>query len=60
MSQCPRVLNSRTIVLKIGGSFLLTEDGPDVALLKEMADTVHELVKEQYRYENFYEVTKVE
>jgi uridylate kinase len=49
MSQ-PRCLNSKTIVLKIGGSFLLTEDGPDVALLREMSDTVHALVQEDYRY----------
>lgn len=45
-----RPLNSKTIVLKIGGSFLLTEDGPDVALLKEMADTVRELIAQDLRF----------
>lgn len=28
---------------------MLTEDGPDVALLQEMASTVHDLVKEGLR-----------
>eukprot|EP01127_Copromyxa_protea_P012239 TRINITY_DN3170_c0_g1_i1.p1 TRINITY_DN3170_c0_g1~~TRINITY_DN3170_c0_g1_i1.p1 ORF type:complete len:240 (+),score=54.48 TRINITY_DN3170_c0_g1_i1:622-1341(+) len=44
-----RYVNSKTVVLKIGGSFLLTDAGPDVGQLKEMADTVHSLVKEGFR-----------
>eukprot|EP01126_Amoeba_proteus_P061650 TRINITY_DN829_c0_g1_i5.p1 TRINITY_DN829_c0_g1~~TRINITY_DN829_c0_g1_i5.p1 ORF type:complete len:132 (-),score=17.50 TRINITY_DN829_c0_g1_i5:26-421(-) len=37
------------LVLKIGGSFLLTQSGPDVGLLREMAETVHVLREHGYK-----------
>jgi len=42
--------NKRLVVLKIGGSFLLKDTGaPDVTEIKEMAETVRELVKNNFK-----------
>lgn len=40
----------KVTVLKIGGSFLLKEGKPDVSSLKEMAEVVQEILKEEGRF----------
>eukprot|EP00009_Paramoeba_aestuarina_P007903 CAMPEP_0201520638 /NCGR_PEP_ID=MMETSP0161_2-20130828/12000_1 /ASSEMBLY_ACC=CAM_ASM_000251 /TAXON_ID=180227 /ORGANISM="Neoparamoeba aestuarina, Strain SoJaBio B1-5/56/2" /LENGTH=235 /DNA_ID=CAMNT_0047919087 /DNA_START=54 /DNA_END=761 /DNA_ORIENTATION=+ len=39
----------KTVVVKIGGSFLLASGEPNVTVLKEIVGTVKEMVKEGYR-----------
>jgi uridylate kinase len=41
----PNVSHKKLVVLKIGGSFLMNADGPDLSEVKEMAETVRELVE---------------
>jgi uridylate kinase len=41
--------NAKCVVVKIGGSFLLADGNPNIAVLIEIADTVREMVKMGYR-----------
>lgn len=39
----------RVVVVKIGGSFLLGDGTPNIAVLREIADTIREMVGMGYR-----------
>ena len=39
----------KVVVVKIGGSFLLSNGSPNIAVLREIADTIREMVDMGYR-----------